>query len=28
VPPQTKQAIAYTFGLEHPRNLTLTGISI
>ena len=28
VPPQAKQAIAYTFGLEHPRNLTLTGISI
>jgi uncharacterized protein (TIGR02231 family) len=28
VAPQTKQVIAYTFSLEHPRNLTLTGIGI
>ena len=28
VAPQAKQPLAYTFSLEHPRNLTLTGISI
>ena len=28
VAPQAKQTIAYTFSLEQPRNLTLTGISI
>jgi uncharacterized protein (TIGR02231 family) len=28
VAPQTKQVIAYTFSLEHPRNLTLKGIGI